>query len=186
MSQTPKGQPISRSLSSEICPSLYPSNPHTRATHTLTLQSLRLAFLCISPLDFLSLNIFGRGAVRRCSVRSVSLVCRRHIPHIILPLNVSDSQSQAPVAIDLPHLWEEKGRKLGERTTLQLSAQSIQYLGIRKWRVASSPIPKVILKSWLPLQERLFYQWGIEVSLTKLRQVQRWVAGSYIYSTKCL
>lgn len=153
-------------------------------THTHA-SVFTLPLLCISPLDFLSLNIFGRGAVRHCSVRSVSLVCRRHIPHIILPLNVSDSQSQAPIAIDLPRLWE-KSRKLGETTTLQLSAQSIQYLGIRKWRVASSPIPKVILKPWLPLQERLFYQWGIKKSLTKLRQVQRWGTGSYIYSTTCI
>lgn len=89
MSQTPKGQPISRSLYSEFCPSLYPSKAHTSL-------SLYTVILSISPVDFLSCNIFGRGAVRNCYVRSIPLVCRRNIPQIILSLNVSNSQSQAP------------------------------------------------------------------------------------------
>lgn len=87
--QTPESQPISRNLSSEICPSLYPSILHTSL-------NLFTAALSILPTDFLSCNIFGRGDVRNCYVRSVSLVCHRNIPQIILPLNVPNSQSQAP------------------------------------------------------------------------------------------
>lgn len=52
MSQTPQGQQISRSLSSEICSSLYLSNPHTSISLCAAIQSL-------SPVDFLSFNISG-------------------------------------------------------------------------------------------------------------------------------
>lgn len=62
-------------------------------THLLRLCT---DILSISQVDFLSFNISGRGAVRNWYIRSVSLVCRRNIPQIIRPLNVSDSQSQGP------------------------------------------------------------------------------------------
>lgn len=54
MSQTPQGQPISRNLPSEICSSLYLSNPHTSINLCAAIQSL-------SPVDFLSFNISGEA-----------------------------------------------------------------------------------------------------------------------------
>lgn len=86
--------------------------------------SLFTAILSISQVDFLSFNISGEE-LSEIGTFDLSLVCRRNIPQIILPLNVSDSQSQAPIAIDLPRLREERDRKLGERTTLQLNESSI-------------------------------------------------------------
>lgn len=158
MSQTPKSQPISRNLSSEICPSLYPSILHT-SLHLFT------AMLSISLVDFLSCYIFESGDARNCYVRSVSLVRRRNIPQIILPLNVPNSQSQTPLQLTFSVSKKRKAEN-SEKTTPQLRAQSIQYLGIRKWWVASSPRAEVILKPWLALQEHIYYNQGMDTSLT--------------------
>lgn len=124
-------------------------------------------FCPFHQLIFFLLTFRWRGAVRNCYVRSVSLVCRRNIPQIILPLKCVSLTKSGPIAIDLPRLLEEKSRKLGERTTLKLRAQSIQYLGITKWWVASSPHCRGDLETLTSSSGAFIWQAGHQDALDK-------------------
>lgn len=83
------------------------SSPVKSALHyILPLPHDSLSLLSCHGLIFFLLTFQDRT----CQRSSVSLPRRRNIPQILAPLNVSDSQSQVPVAIDLLRLWEERQR----------------------------------------------------------------------------
>lgn len=93
------GQSSFIEMSQTLRASQFPgTSPMTSALHYIlaTHPSVFTRHFCA-----FSFHVFRRGAIRNCYVRSVCLVCRRNIPHIILSLNVSGC---APIAIDLPRL----------------------------------------------------------------------------------
>lgn len=114
MSQPPKGQPISRNLSSEICPSLYLSNPLLVSTPPLSL----------SPPVGLSFSLNISGSKRRRKLPPFDPSSRGNIPQIFTRVRLTKSGRNRRWPSASP-----RREKRAKRTTLRLRAQSIPYLG---------------------------------------------------------
>lgn len=121
---------------------------------TLTQLSVSTSPFCpFHRLIFFSFNVSQRGAVRNCRVRSVSLVCRGNIPQIIPPVNVSDSQSQAPSQLTfcVSEKREAESSARGRHSSWELNQYNTWGSQNSEW--LPPPIAEVILKPQLALQE---------------------------------